>query len=221
MNDQQIEFDRMVDGELDFAHQRTLLLTCEAQNSWRELALAYVESQTLGSELNMLSGQNSHSESVGRIGGSRSTRSYRSTVWNPFVLAAAVLLSLGIGYGFGWRWQQDAHKSPLVGLPARAGSSGATKSTNDSGAQFRSMQFTVVNPMTNELLQIELPIVNASDLGPNWREQLRSDLPADLLREMRAGGLNVRQTQTMTPVRLSDGTHVVVPIDYYFEQPYQ
>ena len=83
------------------------------------------------------------------------------------------------------------------------------------------MQFTLANPTTNELQQIHLPIVSVSDLGPDWQTRLRPTLPEDLLQEMRAGGLNVRQTRTVTPVRLPDGRRVLVPIDYYFEQPYQ
>ena len=47
----QLQIDRMVDGQLTVAEQRALLLACDTDNRWRELALAYVESQVLSNAL--------------------------------------------------------------------------------------------------------------------------------------------------------------------------
>lgn len=215
--DRQIEIDRMVDGELDAAQQRAVLLRCEEQNSWRALALAYVESQTWGAEFKAIDRLPARVQASEKPAGERLSR--KSRAWNSWALAASVLFALSVGYGLHWWWQADASPSsaaPLANVPADL-----TAKSGEQGAKIRSMYFTISNPLTNELQQIELPIVRASDLGPDWQEQIRPEVPAELLREMRAAGLKVRQTRTMTPVRLSDGTQVIVPIDYYFEQLYQ
>ena len=99
MNEQ---LDRMVDGELTENEQRAVLLGCEEQDRWRELALAYVEAQVLSSELPTI-------QELEMDEPPREVRpvppSAASWLWNPFALAAAVVLSLSIGYGAGWWWQ--------------------------------------------------------------------------------------------------------------------
>ena len=198
--------DRMVDGELTQAEQCDFLTDCEEHARWRELALAYVESQTLSTELKSFVGEETATNS-------RADHKPPASSWNAWSLAAAVMLSLSLGYGLGWSWSD--------GAPVAENSLAPLGDFDKVASSTPSMQFTVSDPATSELQQIDLPIVNASDLGPDWQRRLGSELPDDLLREMRAGGLNVRQTRTVTPVRLPDGRRVVVPIDYYIEQPFQ
>jgi hypothetical protein len=217
-NEQQILIDRMVDGELTTDQQRSLLAYCEEHAGWRELALAYVESQVLMKELKALSSEATRpQDSVLR---NRKEAMVESSSWNALSLAAAIVLSLSLGYGLSWWWQDESTHSN-VGTDSLAQSLDFDPSWEDSTDRSSSMQFTLSNPATSELQQIDLPIVNASDLGPDWQQHLRPTLPQELLQEMRAGGLNVRQTRTVTRVRLPDGRRVFVPINYYFEQLYQ
>ena len=106
--------DRMADGELSSDEQRNLLLKCEEEDRWRELALTYVESQVLGGELSQpsfLSGANEASSK--EVVAPSQNDSKPSRDWNVMSLAAAVLLSLGLGYGLGWWWQGDSNLSPV------------------------------------------------------------------------------------------------------------
>lgn len=201
--------NRMVDGELTQNEQGALLTDCEENAGWRELALAYVESQALSTELKSFV----ESEKHARFGVQQTDSKLTASSWNSWSLAAAIMLSLTFGYGLGWSWPDgtSAVENSLTG-PAEF---------DKVAGSAASMQFTVSDPATSELRQIDLPVVKASDLGPNWQRQLGPTLPEDLLREMRAGGLNVHQTRTVTPIRLPDGRRVVVPIDYYVEQPFQ
>ena len=54
MSKEQALINRMVDGELGDEEQRALLADCERHSRWRELALAYVESQVLRAQLSSL-----------------------------------------------------------------------------------------------------------------------------------------------------------------------
>jgi hypothetical protein len=76
------------------------------------------------------------------------------------------------------------------------------------------MQLTITDPGTNELKQIDLPIVHASALGPNWVRQLPRPVSDDFVNEMRGHGLDVTQRRMFLRVKTSGGQRVVVPVDY-------
>ena len=216
--EQLLEIDRMVDGELDRDEQRGLLVRCEERNGWRELALAYVQAQALRDDLK------TYVEDAAQKPASTSQPQNESVPWSPWALAAAIMLSLGMGYGLGTWWQGEAGVAPA---PLVADSN---IPVNDDVAKDdlpkpieapETMQFMVSNPSTNEWHSIDLPIVKASELGPGWEEELRRPIPDELVQQMQDRGYRLRQTQTITPVRMQNGQRVLVPMDYYFHQPYQ
>lgn len=265
MTNEQRQFERMVDGELNADQQRVLLETCDCNDTWRQLALAYVESQTLKNELTLfaMDAQSkddsrtlfvTNDEAVSTNGKPESQTSTRANIqsnsqstpgvvqnreaaatsggWSALSLAAAVLLSLGIGYGLGW-WLPSDGSVGIAGDPSMKNQTGnhttdLANQQNDSSTSPRganspvsSMQVLVSDPRTNGFQQIDLPVVQASQLGPNWREQIEPNLPEDLLQELRGNGVDLRRTRTYTPVRLRDGRQVIVPIDHFFEQRFQ
>lgn len=251
MNEQRIQIDRMVDGELSKEEQRELLLSCESENRWRDLALAYVEDQAFGTlietsllsdsepsnilrsegmEPSLIRNNNDVGSSQSDTSQSRAARSKDSFQWNWMSLAAAILLSLGLGYGLGWWWQSDSINGPALAnsestLPRKVEDDSSVQLAN-SGQQgqgkIQTLPFVLPDPMSSELRQVDIPVVNASDLGPNWQQRLNSaNVPDDLLQDWRDQGLNVRQTRTMTRIRMPDGRLVLVPIDYFYEQPFQ
>jgi|GEM_PF-2785756 len=217
--------DRMVDGELSSDEQSNLLLRCEEEGRWRELALSYVESQVLGVELReptFLRDEKVASSKVAPAGESTVQPrrvSKPSQDWNVMSLATAVLLSLGLGYGLGWWWQGD---------PAGAGANPRSvqlAKDNESSPPAQLVKNKVetvpyyVSDATNQKRQVTLPIVPVSDLGPNWQEQLqRTSLPEEMVQELRSKGMNVRHRRTMERVRLEDGRVMIVPIDYFYEE---
>lgn len=257
MNDteKQLQIDRMVDGELSANDQRQLLLMCDSENRWRELALAYVESQVFSKELHGFSQQEqspvetatgpalvsvaSPSEKAdGSIdsGDNVSLAAPKQLAvrqgqdgmsgrgWNVMSLAAVVLLSLGFGYGLGWWLQPDPEMTNSTRRVAVSDSNASTipNVAQASPNQVETMPFLVSDSTGSEMKQVNLPLVNASDLSPNWQEQLgRSDVPQDLLRELRSNGIKLHQQRTMTRVRLPDGRLVLVPIDYFYQELFQ
>ena len=240
----QLLLDRMVDGELGGDERRELLLKCENQQQWRELALAYVESQTLRDDFMAFAqtdfsglgatsesgetvetnettqGNGSHDRSSDRSPSGRSMES-GGVSWSPWALAAAVLLSLGLGYGAGWL--QTPAARIVDRIPESPDNDVALGGAAQQGSGQESMQFTVSNPLTNELQLIDLPIVNASDLGPDWETRLHADERnhAGFVRKLRDQGWNMQQTRAVMPVRLQDGRRVIVPVTDYVERPFQ
>ena len=212
----QLSIDRMVDGELSASDQRVLLENCEKHDHWRELALAYVESQVLEHELGSFERERTEPTALDSVPHEPlvAPQSRSHEPWNGLSLAAAVLLSLGLGYGLNWWWQDDV-------LPNYANVE-SVQPQQPIPDPAETMPFLVSDATGSEMRQVTLPLVNASDLGPDWQQKLqRTELPEDLIREFRANGVNVRQQRTMVPVRLPDGRLVVVPIDYFFEELFQ
>ncbi len=261
--DKQLQIDRMVDGELSTNEQRQLLMMCDSENRWRELALAYVESQVFAQEmsgfvqsvsdaddnaLNVALTSSFNASGSGKSGsGTEPTEHNSGSVnrptpyapnesdtqsrtessnrgWSVMSLAAVVLLSLGFGYGLGLWLQGDTSPQNWANNPSNQNPA-STNVPNISKApagEIETMPFLVSDSTGSEMKQVDLPLVNASDLSPNWQEQLgRSDVPPELLHELRANGIKLRQQRTMTRVRLPDGRLVLVPIDYFYQELFQ
>ena len=210
-DERQHKIDRMVDGELAMEARRDLLLQCDEKSQWRDLALAYVESQTLSGELKSFVAESTVAKQT--YTPDKSGTAEKS--WGPWALAAGLLLALGFGYGAGTWWQSSGVGTANVAVAPTDGSETTELLKPES------MQFMVGNPGTNEMQQVQLPIVNASDLQPGWEDQLRPGIPDELRRELRSGGIDMQQMRTVMPVRLQDGRRVIVPIDYYIERPFQ
>lgn len=245
----ELHIDRMVDGELSAKEQRELLLACETDDRWRELALAYVESQVLGNALGestflmadavsdetpIAKGEPIPSESAQptereqRAGVHERRGSHAAPRhWHTLSLAAAVLISLGIGSGLGWWWQgvnpgTPSNVAESLSEPNKTQLAQGSNQQPSGKSAVETMPFWVTDSNGSELRQVALPLVNASDLGPNWQQELRQpDLPPDLVEELRDRGMKLRQQRTMIRARRADGRLVLVPIDYFYEELFQ
>ena len=211
MSHRQRQIIRMVDGELTVQEQRGLLVDCEQRDAWRDLALAYVESQALGLELKGLADGESESSLTLRSGGrGREAAKVRVPApWHAWSLAASMLLILGLGFGLGWWMDRPAVMPNLANAP-----DATSEAVESVVGDLSSMQFTIADPQTNELRQIDLPTVRASTLGPNWPDRLPRAVSEDFVREMRSRGLDVRQQRMFVPVTTSNGQRVIIPVDY-------
>ncbi len=231
MDDQRRQIDRMVDGELSVEQQRVVLLACEENHEWRELALAYVEDQAWGHELRSLAQDSgsrwnnavaSQPNAGGRDREETARRTYVPTPWHPLSLAAAIFVSLTLGFGLGWWGQIDVDRLPSRVVATVDDLPPAPSSVAEQAQlPYSSMKITVSDLAANELKQIELPIVRASSLGDDWQSRLHNPVPESVINEMRGRGHEVTQQHWMIPIRLSSGQRVIVPVNYVnFEQGY-
>ena len=215
MNKRQQQIERMVDGEVSEAEQRAILLACEESHQWRDLALAYVESQTWGKELNLWAREArdagntiaANDEEDGGRNREVARRRQAAATWRPLSLAAAMLVSLCLGYGLRWVWQDAPENVGPI-----ANTSPSMPSDKQDKESTSSMQITVSDPISNTLKQIELPVVKASTLGGNWR--MPRPIPENVVDEIHSLGHRVTQRRWLVPVLLSDGQRVFVPVDY-------
>lgn len=213
MNDeQQIQFDRMVDGELNVDEQRVVLQDCERDETWRELALTYVESQTWRSELSELIPRPAGKDELVVEGRNRDSG---GAAWNPLALAAAMLVALGAGYGLGWSWQSPTAAMPDTTITQNT----APKAAEDP--QLASIPLMVEDRESGSLRQVEWPIIKASELDPRWLDREGVQLPEELRARLRDNGVGVSRTRIFAPFQDAEGRRILVPIEYYIERDYQ
>ena len=213
------DIDRLVDGELSPERRRDLLMSCERNDAWRDVALAFVEAQTLRTELKLFAGASEAGPSLNldtRANASAESTRPGLSFWNPLSLAAAVLVALGIGYGAGTIWQGIPAATGIVQVPQDV-----DQDRSESPSPYSSLNLTVSDDRQGGLQQIQLPVVAASSLGPDWPDKIATELPDELMSEMHRQGFGVSRNRQLIPVRLHDGRTVIVPIEYYHERSLQ
>ena len=215
--------DRLVDGEVSAMEQRALLARLdEEHDGWRRLALAFVESQSWQQELGGLLEEKEESESVRESAVSKANvaRSrHRRTTW----LSQAAAIAVAVLLGFVLRGTWPTPSSPAV-----------TTRTNQSGTEpavdkLEPVMLPVVvgDPAnTDSLAQIEIPLLDASQLGPEWWQKQPSTIPEPVKRAFERLGHEVRESRQFYPVQLEDGREAIVPVDeiqvrYVGRRPYQ
>ena len=209
------QLDCMVDGELSVEEEQQLLRQCESTSQWRDLALAFTESQALKRELpNLFAAVETQPREMVLLETQNSTQ--ENTIkasWGMWSLAAAILLALGVGYGAGWGLRSQSPQADATDF--------ATVSNGNKSDPQNSLQWMVNTPDGTGLQQIEVPILSTDDLKETWQEMLLAEREKELLQQMRNRGLNLEHQRTLTPVRLRNGQQVVVPVDYFYEKPLQ
>ncbi len=117
MRDPQLEFDdqhlldALVDGELDEASRRDVLLRLDARPElWRRCALAFLEAQSFSSALRELP-----AEMTAVAAPPVRKASRLQTAWRPLLAAASVLLAFGCGL---WWGTSPGNRNQLAVNPA-------------------------------------------------------------------------------------------------------
>lgn len=200
MND--LQLDRLVDSELSLHEQRELLGQLDdVPNGWRRLALAFVEAQAWRSELPALATSPSKPASRRDFQASRGVHP-----GGPMALTAprsrliAIAAGLALAFGLGLIIRGPA--------PARVPAGGVV-----------SPQSSPSRPLERELVRfadgqtIDLPIVEAAQVSPDWVRSRPNLVPPSVRHELELSGLRIEQRRVFLPLILQDGQPAVVPID--------
>jgi hypothetical protein len=220
--------DRLVDGELGQQEQRQLLVVLEAEpEGWRRCALAFVEAQSWGHELRMMSCQPDPTASDRHASSNRSTT--KSTIgirqaphW--FLIAACLLLAFALGFGTRdlWRGQNQEqaanHPSKPIAneqLVANAALNGNRANEQVNPTLWQALKVTIPSADGQEEQTLEVPLVEGNE---QKLQSLLADqspvLPAVTRQMLETSGNEVSEHRTYYPVKLDDGRHAVLPMDY-------
>jgi hypothetical protein len=220
--------DRLVDGELSLGQQRQLLVALEAEHEgWRRCALAFVEAQSWRQDLQLMSCQPdpaaSDRHALSKQFTSKSTIGIRQAPhW--FLMAACLLLAFALGVGTRdvWRGQSQEqianHPSkPIANEQLVANAALNVNHGNESAnpTQWQALKVTIPSADGQEEQTLEVPLVegNEQKLQSLFADQ-SPVLPAVTRQMLETSGNEVSEHRTYYPVKLDDGRHAVLPMDY-------
>lgn len=184
-----MQFDRLVDGELDEQERRALLTSLDNEpDGWRRCALAFLESQCWKESFPALR------EPSRRPSPTVVVPTMRKSPWQHhaktlLAMAACFLVAFYVGSLF----HETGGELPISDAP-------------------RQVAATTGNAPTGRSLQ--LPTADRVPLDPPWLQNLPPAVPEDVMQAFHRTGHQVDQQREFVPVSTQDGRHVVVPVDH-------
>ena len=209
------QIDRLVDGELNESQLRELLIHCEeGSDRWRDVALAFVESQMVRHELSAF---RQHLPSADRVSPSPvATRANSHPTWNRiFSVAAAMIFAIGIGYGLGHFTKQNPGNA-VVKVDGNQSTSDLVNDDRLTVPEEDSLLMLVHDRQQDRLKPIEVPL-----LPEHQAFVEESPIPVDMVEAFKKAGHQIHQTRRYVPIELHDGRRVLLPVDDVRVQGFQ
>jgi hypothetical protein len=214
-NNDDVPFDRLVDGELPADERRALLQSLDSRpDGWRRCALAFLEAQSWRSELRMVATAPAaipvSNESV-----APKSASYRRTAWAAaecFAVAAALMLAFKLG---GWQRNSGIPVANVTTSPsnqvASAPPSGATPAPTT--AKPGDALNLWVRDDGGKLQRVRVPLVDAKALDRQYGTIFQTGVPDDVRNRLKDEGLTVQSKHQYAPMWLDNGRPMMVPVE--------
>lgn len=217
-------WDRLVDGELTPEEYRALVASLDdSPDGWRRCAIAFLEAQALGRELQALALE---AQSCGRRAGGPARR-WRVSDWAWLALASAASFLLAFGIAWNVRPGGDVIRGPerLVAerLVPPAGGPRASSDGQAGGSGQDVREPPSASPLgTVPLLiarhdgrteELQLPVYEMTDDVARWFLETATPVPPEVQRALRSLGYEVRRDRRWAPVPARGDRRVLVPIE--------
>jgi hypothetical protein len=229
-------FDRLVDGELTPEEYRTLLATLDDEPSgWRRCALAFLENQALGSELEGV--RTSRDFEDPETGGSTSQPDGRGDLTPPrrssprdlqsvLAIAASFLLAFALGVAAPQFFSGPPQDGNVAGNLNTQQPLAANADLNPGGGS----RHQTFRPPGNEIGNLRLVMDGAGDessqagrvpvyeIEGGLEQFLQEDRPTlapELVQMLEQRGHSVQRQKQYIPVQLDDGRQIIVPFEGY------
>ncbi len=200
MSDDDKQWTRLIDGELSFSEQRTLLATLDVTpDGWRRLALGLLEAEVFRRELRTCAAP----DPVVVALPSQSAKPVTQRRVHSAIACMIGLICLGLGMGIEHRLQPiAAFVDPA--LPA------TTPIAAAAGLMPQTMKLVFADGPTGGQ-SVEVPIIDAE--GAEAAELLRqSAVPDEWRQRMEAQGYVIHEERKYVPVSLTNGRQGIAPI---------
>jgi hypothetical protein len=232
MNNDEVLFDRLVDGELSQRERQELLTSLDGRpDGWRRCALALLEAQTWRHEFGafvhatpgstLLTSNNEAPPVAERVRTTApSPHAVRPERW--FTLAASLLLAFGVGWSF--RGSQQSQSS-VISVPNEIAETGASiKLPQVDGPQLaqqnsRDAVTLLVRDVDGHNRRLQLPLVEVASGKSVDGANL---LPAGVREGLQNRGLDLRHKRRYAPLYFEQGGQVVpmvVPVEDTYVVP--
>jgi hypothetical protein len=221
--------DRLVDGELPENDRKALLSALDDEPSaWRRCALAFLEAQSLCGHLREMCHKSSTKPAVSETSTPISEAPAKPAPAKPTPARAAVappsrffeiclgtaatlLVAFGLGLWIRGVWNPQNRSS--MGDEFVGSSLGPRTTFAGSSTPWHTVNLNMNDPETSEPDNIRLPVVEASNVSPEWLHGQRSAMPEHVRESLERSGHRVSQQQRLWPIQLDDGRRLLVPVE--------
>lgn len=235
----QAAIDRLVDGELDNAERRALLIRLETTpNGWRRCALAFLETQEIRTAFGSPSRETAivaKEIPVELAAQDRTNTSRRNTKRWPMIAALTICaFAAGIGAGRALvprsvptassesekrESQIVTDDAPTSHAPAPSKDNVAAPATKPAPAEKkrpRSSEVRVVGlvRIADESANVSnyvMPVYSGAGLDQEWLKTMPLPYNDEQVNKWKADGYNVEQRRQLMEVSLSDGQNLAIP----------
>jgi hypothetical protein len=224
LQDDNLIFDRLADGELSSVERQELLSTLDSRpDGWRRCALAFLEAQawrgefrsllTPGSSPTLAPGSNFRTLRAA-MPTSPLARPPREMRWieSSFAVAASALLAFGIG------WKMN---SPRAIIPAQQDIASNSPPIQQPFADSRDALTLVVQDTQGKPQRVRVPLIDAAALGDQWAED-SANVPIDVRTELRDRGFDLKNKRRFAPLFFEQDKQLVpmvVPVNDTYVVP--
>jgi hypothetical protein len=220
-HDDEVRFDRLVDGALSSAEYKSLVSSLEDEpGGWRRCATAFLEAQAWGKEFSAIRRVEEDGPVPKKPAGEvelRPARKSFSLAGSPLLAAAAcALLAFGLGMvtrnGF---YSSDSLPTKFAGEQPGGNQNGpmlAADADPTEDSELAAMKF-VLDGDGNE--EIVVPVIGGDHPGTQTLVETEPAIPDSVLRSLRMQGHDIRRQQDFIPVSLEDGRQVIFPVEQY------
>jgi hypothetical protein len=208
-----ILFDRLVDGELSVAERRELLESLDAQpQGWRKCALAFLEAQSWTSEFQQIAAKSPTSAAVEKFAAPKpsDTRTTMRTAAQWLAVAAALFIAFKIGAlqtGSQLPIANDSAKTTdqLVSVPP-AGAAPRDAKPGDALNLW-------VRDDAGQMRRVRVPLVDAGQLDNELGLKFQTGVPDDIRNHLQDHGYTVQSKRQYAPLWLDNGRPMIVPVE--------
>lgn len=217
MNDkfsnEDILFDRLVDGELAADERRALLASLDARSDgWRRCALAFLEAQQWKIEMKSLAAEPTAAAATKNSAPSVSAK--RTGIWTAaqwLAVAAGLLVAFKLGTLDREQVTQVVNNSMKTGQqlavtpPVGAAAPNAAKPGDALNLWVRDD--------AGQLQRVRVPLVDASSLGNEYGLEVQTGVPDDVRNRLQNHGYTVQSKRQYAPMWLDNGRQMIVPVE--------
>jgi hypothetical protein len=216
------QIDRLVDGELSRDERRAVLMALDHErDGWRQLALAFLESQALRDSLSGRSKATTAPISVAPIGVTRPVIQSRWSSSSILAVVASAALMFGLGRLSTSSMQQASHETvtsapatyqPSTTSPVEDAQSELVADAGSSVQQQQTLRLELGDGQGGPTQAVEVPMVESTGIRPEDLLAGPSVVPDSVQRALLRSGKRVYEQRQLYEVTLEDGRHGVMPV---------
>jgi len=202
-----ILFDRLVDGELSAEERRVLLESLDSRpQGWRQCALAFLEAQSWRSQLREVAAKPAVTSVPQKFAAPSPVTSRRTmragAQW--FAVAAALLIAFKIGS------MQTGSAPTITGDSAKT--VGQVAAAPPAGKAGDALNLWVRDD-GGQMQRVRVPLVDASALENEYGLTFQTGVPDDVRDRLKNHGYTVQSKRQYAPLWLDNGRPMVVPVE--------